>query len=198
MEESVDFLNLSPIQFDALSTRLAALLRLKENLGSTIKCFQDYAEAGSSLCVCMQNLAGSFESYNIFQTDPTLGSISGLLNSFQTVLGGHYAQVRDHIVGALETFLKTDIPRAEEVARKATHDVDAYMKYVDTYATTIRKRQHGPTDDHDKRLQAAHFQAVISSFRLERTLSLVERKQLFEVTANVHFICCLLAFSTIS
>jgi hypothetical protein len=132
----------------------------------------------------MGSLSSSFESYNELQNDPTLCSISILLNSFQDVLSGHYSHVRDHIVAALALFLKNNITRAEEDARKAAHDLDAYLKSVDGYAASVTKRSRSTNDDRETKLKAAHLQAVCSSFRLDRTLSLVERRQVLEVTAN--------------
>jgi hypothetical protein len=134
----------------------------------------------------MGKLAESFESYN--KTDPALLSISEILVAYQTTLNGHFQQVKDHIVGPLKQFLREDIGQAEEDGHRANHDLDAYFKYLDSYLT-ISKKERGPKlEEKETRLKAAHWQAVLSDFQLERSLSLVERKMLIDISATVRFI----------
>jgi hypothetical protein len=186
MEEQFLSLTLSPLHIESRAKRLDAVLDLKEHIHVTLKTFGRYSEVGSELCKCMGKLAESFESYN--KTDPSLLSISQILMAYQGILSGHFEQVKEHIVGPLRQFVKDDIGRVEEGGRRANHDLDTYFKYLESYLTISRKEKGAKLQDKDTKLKAAHRQAVLSDFQLERSISLVERKMIIDISATVCFL----------
>ena len=192
-----DYLCLSPIHIEKNQQRLAAILRLKENISATIKTVQRYAGAGTQLSNCMKKLAVSFKAYNEFQSDPTIRTISDLLTSFGDSLMGHYAQIEPCIVAPLRDFIKKDIAKVEEAAKVAARDTEIYLKTLDVWAA-LNKKKVKPTDqdkqERDGRLMSLHQVAIRSDFIYDRSLSFVERKKLVDVTAVVCFPCvCSLA-----
>ncbi|OHT01999.1 hypothetical protein TRFO_31018 [Tritrichomonas foetus] len=187
MEDQVDFLNLPPLHTNSLTNRLNLILQLKEHINYTTETFEQYSDVGLNLCKCMEKLSGSFTCYQEFQSDPTLRSISNLLDSFQSTLKNHYLQIEDLIIKPLIKFVKTDIREAEEKAKRANQNVDNYFRNVENYVA-LKKKNTNELQEIEGRLMASHWQAVESDFSFHRALDLVERKKLIEITATVCFL----------
>lgn len=186
----MEFLNLSPRHIKNLTDHLDDVVILKQHILDTIDTFNKYAEAGQTLCSCMEKLSNSFQCYREFQNDPTLQTISSLLNSIKDTLFHHYSRIDLHIVQPLDKFVNTDIKQAEEYGKVREHSIENYNKCLENFVSFKKsKSSKDPTNLQAEKMEInlmmAHGDAVQSDFNLHRSLELVERKKLIEITATV-------------
>lgn len=184
-----EFINLSPEHIKSLDSRLEALMTLKVHLQETVETFNKYSTVGKNLCTCMGKLSESFKCEE-FQFDPTLQSITNLLDSFRETLFIHYDQIKDHIINPLTSFVSNDIKSAEEAGKARSQHLENYNKTLENFVSlkkgkNIKEGQNAELEVLEGKLISIQQQAVFSDFLLYRSLELVERKKLIEITATV-------------
>lgn len=189
MIERKEFINLSPSHIKLLDSRLEALMTLKVHLQETIETFNKYSSVGKNLCSCMGKLSESFKCEE-FVFDPTLQSISRLLDTFRDTLYDHYNSIKDHIITPLSSFVNNDIKTAEEAGKQRASCLEIYNKNLENFVSlkkgkNIKEGQNIELESLEGKLIQTHGQAVFTDFLLYRSLELVERKKLIEITATV-------------
>lgn len=184
MEEQIELLNLSPLHLHEIITKFKDLSILKEHLISTSKTFQLYKDAVSQMSTNFRKLSTCIGGFPQFVSDPTIQSMARTLSNYADIFSDHMSEVQD-IANKLKEFVQNEVADAEEKGKKAKHEVDQYFKFVENYAMISKKKPQMTPQEADGRLKSSHWTAVISDFQYHRALELVERKTLYELTAQV-------------
>lgn len=189
MNENIEFLRISPIYAAKLQKSTENVMKLREHIKQTKQVFEQYAQIGSNLCECMENLAYSFKELSDFENDTTMISIHDLLLKFKSTMKEHYNQVKQQIIKHLDDFMNKDIEEAVVRNSKASHEFDNLNKAMDNYVLQKSKKKKLQNDSQEKimKLIALYWDTGKSIFELNRQLELVERKKLIEITASVCF-----------
>jgi hypothetical protein len=82
--------------------------------------------------------------------------------------------------------MRTDIKKAEDDAKQAAHDYEAYTRLLEQFVqpNTTQKRG-GKAPDLTGKVQSAYWTAVRSDFQYANSLELVETKKLYEIAVGV-------------
>jgi hypothetical protein len=184
MDDDVSFITLSPVHVSKLKARLHDIVVLKDQIQGTIKTFQHYSAAGDQLCKCMRALSSSLAGFSDFQRDPAICSLSRLLETVSDNFAEHFSQVQSIVVTRLRKFIDTTITPTEEIGKRSDGELDNYFKCLDAYMVKGKKESVAKIEERKNSLINAHFQAALSSFDLDRAITLVEKERLIEVTAN--------------
>lgn len=178
----IEYLSLSPLQSFMLNQKLNTLLLLKDTILEAESLFSKYAETGKSLCNCILKLSSNFLSFEAFNGDPSLRSISHMLDSFQGYLRDHYEQIESNVIKPLNDFIVKDINAAEELSQKSRSKTEAYTKHSEQYAAINPKKIPADIEDREKRMMEAHWLALNNAYLFNRSIEFIQRKKLTELT----------------
>ena len=187
MTDFARFINLPPLERDSLDKKLFEIKALKEHLHVTEKLFTQYSQVGMNLTKIMDELVKSFQSFKEFESDPSLKSISELLQQNSDSLKTHYTLITEQITAPLNSFITNEIDSAVEAGKTSEICYNAYVATTEKYTSLSKKKFNAPgaLEEMDNRLRDAHKQAAAADFILDRKCELVERKKLVEISASV-------------
>jgi hypothetical protein len=106
----------------------------------------------------------------------------------QDVFRRHYSSINE-IIEPLTDFVKNDIKKAEDDAKKAAHEYDTYIKLVEQYVWPPNPsgKKKTPPPDISPRVQQAYWTAIRADFEYTRSLTLLDHKRLLEMAITVFF-----------
>ncbi|EAX96541.1 ARF GAP-like zinc finger-containing protein [Trichomonas vaginalis G3] len=182
MEETIAYLNLSPLHVDGLHKRLDSIQKMASLIIEAERTFGKYVEVGKQLCGIMHKLSVSFTNFGNIEGDPNIVSIVELLNSFSETMNTHYDMISTAVISPLTQFINNDVKNAEQLGKQAEKMYDNYHSTFEKYVSLSKKKTSDTEiEEFDMKLMQSHGRAVFADFQLSRQLELVERKKNVEV-----------------
>ena len=185
MNETMNYLTLTPDYIGVLEDKLQTLIQLKKTISSAEVNFKKYSAAGSDLCKTMNNLASSFTTFANVQNDPMFLQISGLMNEFKETLSNHFSMISSAVLLPLQEFIKKDIQNALDSYEVATKEYKHYSDMMDFY-TFLSKTNTKEVDfeEYDMKLMQLHGKAVFANYEFRKNMEIVERKRNIEIIST--------------
>lgn len=188
MQKQIDEYKLSPRNEIILQDRLHQIDELQNNINETRQVFEKYIEHGNEMCQNIVKLVKNFES--IIGFDKSISPMIEILSKFSSVMSDHYQFVQTSIIDELDKFTNTDLKVAEDNGKDAKKEYATFSKLLDSYVSTpIKKRSQNPEfTELQTKLIAQNWTAIKSNFTFSKSLGLIERKRVLEMTQHVCFI----------
>lgn len=187
METTIDAYNLSPINQEILTQRLRQTDDLKKNIENTRQFFCEYIDLGKKMCASIFKLINCFDSS--VGCDISLKSILKLLSGYTKAYVKHYNDIETLVISQIDKYLHNEIETAIQNGKQATHETKALSKLLDQYVSIpIKKRnQNGGAEFAEKetKLIGQNWVAIRTNFKFARSLDLIERKRILELTSAV-------------
>ncbi|KAK8845774.1 hypothetical protein M9Y10_020693 [Tritrichomonas musculus] len=187
MQKQIDEYKLSPKNELILQDRMHQVDELERNIEETRQVFAKYIESGNEMCQNVNKLVKNFE--NLIGPDKSLSPVINILTKFATLMTDHYKLVQESIIDKIDMFTNSDIRQAEEDGKAANKEYSSYSKLLDSYVSVPTKKRSQNNEFHDlqAKLLAQNWMAIKSNFSFSRSLGLIERKRVLEMTSYVCF-----------
>ena len=186
MQSQIDEYKLSPANELNLQNRLHQVDELQKNIMETRQIFSKYIENGREMCENVTKLAKNFEL--CIGQDKSLSPIINVLTQFESILNDHYAVIESSIINQIDKFISSDVKKAEIDGKTANQENLSFSKLLDSYVSVpIKKRSQNSTEftELETKLIAQNWMAIKSNFSFARSLDLIERKSVLELTSYV-------------
>lgn len=185
MQEVIDEYKLSPRNELILHERLHQIDELQNNITETHQVFTKYIENGTEMCQNVLKLVKNFES--IIGFDKSISPMIEILSKFCTIMTDHYKYVQEKIIDEIDKFTNTELKMAEDDGKSAKKEYSSFSKLLDSYASVpIKKRSQNPEfNELQTKLIAQNWSTVKSNFTFSKSLGLIERKRVLEMTSHV-------------
>lgn len=186
MQKQIDEYKLSPANEMILQNRMQQVDELQKNINETRQVFSKYIEHGKEMCQNVVKLAKNFEA--CIGADNSLIPIINLLSKFESIMTDHYNLVQTSIVNQIDKFTNSDIKKTEFDGKTAKQENSSFSKLLDSYVSIpIKKRNQNSQEfkDLETKLIAQNWVAIKSNFSFARSLGLIERKRVLEMTSYV-------------
>lgn len=185
MQAQIDEYKLSPKNELILQDRIHQVDELEKNISETRQIFSKYIENGNETCQSILKLVKNFESLIGF--DKSLSPIILTLSKLSNVLTEHYKYVEESIINQIDKFTNNDLKEAKNDGKAANKEYSSFSKLLDSYVSipTKKRSQNAEFNDLQAKLLAQNWTAIKSNFSFSRSLGLIERKRVLEMTSQV-------------
>lgn len=186
MQAQIDEYKLSPENELIWNERMHKADELEKNILETRQIFTKYVECGNETCQNISRLMKNFEL--CIGSDKSLTPILSILSKFEAIISNHYKFIQTSIINQIDKFTNSDIKKTENDGKQAAHENTTFSKLLDSYVSIpIKKRAQNTAEfnDLETKLIAQNWMAIKSNFSFARSLGLIERKRILDITSYV-------------